>query len=195
MAGGRQLPPFWTIDWRMFFRFAGGDDELQRARRINTKLAGGLRFLPGLPDAARMLALRNLKRGASMVLPSGQAVARRLCVRPLSHNRLGFNREAPLWFDALREAEVEGEGEGERLGPVGSTIVAETMLGMLAADPFSFLRTEPMWEPVLPLHAGGRPRDWSMADFLHYAVPADGRHLQRPPQPEPPAPPPGTSSW
>jgi Animal haem peroxidase len=191
LAGGRQLPPFWTIDWRMFFRFAQDDADLQLARRIDTKLAGGLRFLPGLPDASRMLALRNLQRGAAMGLPSGQAVARRLCVRPLSTSQLGLDREAPLWFYVLREAEVEGEGQN--LGPVGSTIVAEAMLGMLAADPFSFLRTDPTWEPVLPLRAGGQPRDWSMADLLAYAVPADGRHLQPPPQPPPP--PPDVPSW
>jgi hypothetical protein len=28
--------------------------------------------------------------------------------------------------------------DGQSLGPVGSTIVAETMLGMLAADPLAF---------------------------------------------------------
>jgi hypothetical protein len=177
----------------MFFRFAGGDANLQLARRIDTRLAGGLQFLPGLPDAARRLALQNLRRGASMGLPSGQAVARCLCRKPLSKEKLGFNREAPLWFYVLREAEEDGDGQ--HLGPVGSTIVAETMLGMLAVDPFSFLRTDPTWEPVLPLHAGGQPRDWGMADLLAYAVPDDGRHLQLPQGPEPPAPPPDVASW
>lgn len=191
LAGERLLPPFWTIDWRMFFRFTGEDGDLQLARRIDTKLAGGLQFLPGLPDAGRRLALRNLRRGAAMGLPSGQAVARRLCRKPLSAQKLGFDGDAPLWFYVLREADEEGDGQ--HLGPVGSTIVAETMLGLLAADPFGFLRTDPTWEPVLPLHAGGQPDDWSMSDLLAYAVPDDGRHLQQPP--EPPPPPPGSPSW
>jgi Animal haem peroxidase len=185
LAGERLLPPFWTLDWRMFFRFANDDADLQLARRIDTKLAGGLQFLPGLSDAARRLALRNLRRGAAMGLPSGQAVARRLCVKPLSPQKLGFEGDAPLWFYVLREADEQGDGQ--HLGPVGSTIVAETMLGMLAADPFGFLRTDPMWEPVLPLRAGGQPRDWSITDLLAYAVPADGRHLQ-PPAPDAPTP-------
>lgn len=184
LGGGRELPAFWTIDWRMFFRYRGDDADLQLARRIDTKLADGLRFLPGFPDAARALTLRNLQRGRAMGLPSGQAVARRLGTEPLSRRELGIEGEAPLWFYILREADVQGSGQ--HLGHVGSTIVAETMLGLLAADPCSFIRTDPTWEPVLPLYGGGRPHDWGMSDLIAYASPIDGRHLE-PPRVEAPA--------
>lgn len=189
LAGERQLPPFWSIDWRMFFDHGEGD--LQHARRIDTHLAGGLSFLPGAADGMKSLALRNLQRGRAMGLPSGQAVARRLCVAPLAPDELGSADETPLWYYILREAEVRADGQ--RLGVVGSTIVAETMLGMLAADPFGFLRTEPSWEPVLPLRAGGAASDWSMDDLLAYAVPDNGRILpvKPPEEPQPPAPSPG----
>ena len=188
LDGRRPLPPFWTICWRMFFDFGGDQADLQMARKIDTKLAKGLEFLPGTEDPARALAFRNLQRGATMGLPSGEAVARRLCVKPLSRQQLGLQQEAPLWYYILREAEIFGDGE--KLGRVGSTIVAETMLGLLAADPFSFLRTEPTWEPVIPQTTGG---EWDVADLLAYAVPDDGCTLQ--PPGETPPPPEGARSW
>jgi hypothetical protein len=188
LDGRRLLPPFWSIDWRMFFDFGEALEDLQPARKIDAKLAGGLQFLPGITDAAKQLAHRNLKRGKSMGLPSGEVLARRLCIRPLRRQQTGLDRDAPLWFYVLKEAEILGDGEN--LGPVGSTIVLETMLGMLAADPFSFLRTDPTWEPVIP--PGGD--DFGMAELLTYAVPDDGRRLQ-PPGDQAPPPPEGARSW
>ena len=138
----------------MFFEFKGETEDLQMARKIDTHLAGGLQFLPGVSDGSTKLALRNLLRGKAMGLPSGEVLARRLGRQPLSREELELEQDAPLWYYILREADILGEGEN--LGPVGSTIVAETMLGMLNADPFSFLRTDPTWEPVIPQTTHGR---------------------------------------
>jgi hypothetical protein len=124
-----------------------------------------------------------------MGLPSGEAVARRLCLPAIEKAPEVGEEESPLWFYVLREAELTG---GERLGPVGSRIVAETMLGMLSADPFSFLRTDPTWEPVLPTRDGTPPAEWGFDDLLAYAVPVDGRNLIGPPQPPPP---PAAGGW
>jgi hypothetical protein len=55
--------------------------------------------------------------------------------------------EAPLWYYILKEAEVHAEGK--RLGKVGGRIVAEVLIGLLAADPLSYLRIEPRWRPTL----------------------------------------------
>ena len=52
----------------------------------------------------------------------------------------------PLWYYVLCEA--ERKAGGEQLGPVGGRIVAEVLVGLLAADPRSYLRVEP---------PGGRP--------------------------------------
>lgn len=41
----------------------------------------------------------------------------------------------PLWFYCLREAEVT---EGDTLGPLGSRLVAETLIGLIVADPESY---------------------------------------------------------
>src|SRR3712207_8149658 len=56
---------------------------------------------------------------------------------------------------------------------------AEVILGLLKEDPFSFLRTEPTWEPVLPAQIGGSTDKWGMADLLAYGFPNDGRRLDR----------------
>jgi hypothetical protein len=180
LAGGRKLPPIWTLDWRLFFKQnATGTPpdarvEPQKSRLIDSRLAGGLKFLPGVDDAARILADLNLRRGRAMGLPSGQAVARRMSVRPLDDRALGLDGEAPLWFYVLKEAEERADS-GQHLGPVGGRIVAEVILGMLREDPFSFLRTDPTWEPVLPANISSDPKKWGMADLLAYAFPNDGR--------------------
>ena len=48
----------------------------------------------------------------------------------------GFAEETPLWFYVLKEAEIRGGGE--RLGPLGSLLVADTLVGLAACDPSSF---------------------------------------------------------
>ena len=100
------------------------------------------------------LALRNLRRGHNMNLPSGQAVkaameARGLALGPaLTKARLtsgttgralrdaGLDNVTPLWFYVLKEAE-EMEA-GARLGTVGSYLVADTIIGLLKHDPSSY---------------------------------------------------------
>lgn len=206
LASGRRLPPFWSIDWRFYFDQVGArtDKEviLQQTRRIDTNLSASLSALPGEPEERRVLARRNLQRGRMMGLPSGQAVARALCEPVLNANQLGGSSdpivgEVPLWYYILREAELTqpdgamlpgpqpGQG-GEHLGRVGARIVAETFLGILKSDPFSFLRTDPAWRPILPLEAASSataPREWGMADLLAYAFEdagqiLDGRKLE-----------------
>lgn len=207
LASGRVLPPFWSIDWRFYFDQAGArtgkEPILQQTRRINTKLSASLSALPGEPEERRVLARRNLQRGRAMGLPSGQAVARTLCEPILRPEQLGDSEnpllgEIPLWYYVLREAELtQGDGEtllvpedskgGEHLGRVGGRIVAETFLGILQADPFSFLRTDPAWRPILSpdtASSATAPPQWGMADLLAYAFKdaegkiSDGRKLE-----------------
>ena len=72
---------------------------------------------------------------------------------------------APLWYYILREAEYYGATEptreaasmgGQHLGPVGSRIVAETLIGVLWLDPMSFLHSSRGFQP-LPQISGGKP--------------------------------------
>jgi len=183
LAGGRKLPGRWTLDWRFFFEQnapgipEGERAEAQKSRLLDSKLAPGLQFLPGMRDQIRSLARRNLLRGRAMGLPSGQAVARRMSVQPLTSQQLGLEgAEAPLWFYILKEAEL-APNNGVHLGSIGGRIVAEVILGILKEDPFCFLRTEPAWQPVLPAPISGNQASWGMADLLSYAVPNDGRRF------------------
>lgn len=56
----------------------------------------------------------------------------------------------PLWFYLCREGVKHNKGE--RLGYVGSIIVAETLIGLLQADPDSYLNAAPGFKPFLYSH-------------------------------------------
>ena len=177
LRGFRPLASQWTVEWPRFF----GGDELQVARKIDTRLVPALTHLP---EERPVLALRNLQRGRALQLPSGQRVARAMGLEPMSDESLGiadispeFTESAPLWFYVLKEAEVGG---GEQLGPVGGRIVAEVLLGLLKGDSFSYLNVEPNWKPFLGA-AGG---EFGMPDLIRFV---EGEEPA--PQPEP------TSTW
>ena len=162
LGGFRPLPENWTVDWSMFFAIGGSTPQL--SRRIDTRLTAALRRLPEDVDPARRsLGLLNMMRGRALGLPSGQAVARAMGTA-VSADRLGLEGETPLWFYLLRESEVLAEGR--HLGPTAGRIVAEVVVGLLAADPASFLRMAPAWRPELPsAHAG----HFTMVDLLRFA--------------------------
>jgi hypothetical protein len=140
------------IDWSLFFETGGrtlasemdkGAQRIQPAYKIDTSLAFPLTRLPefseedGSPKAGTAvngLALRNIKRGMMLLLPSGQAVARAMGIEPISDvdliveqanaenfadspdkpplRRITTGRpkmagSAPLWFYVLAEARHE----------------------------------------------------------------------------------------
>lgn len=119
-------------------------------------------------QAVRSLAERNLQRGITFNLPSGQDVARYMGIAPLAEEDLwkdvpGGSGPAPLWFYILREAELGG---GDRLYGVGARIVAEVFIGLLEGDLASYVNREPNWTPTLP-KAG---ETFTMLDFLQYGA-------------------------
>ena len=173
LGGFRPVPRPFAIDWRSFFPLPG-PVRPQPAYRIDTSLAFPLSLIPG-PAIGRgpaVLAQRNLLRGVQLGLPSGQDVARALRIAPLPDERIligkatgdpadvipitavsqEFAGKAPLWSYILAEAGTDG---GHRLGPVGGRIVAQTIVGLLAADKGSILNA-PRFRPTLRTARGSR---------------------------------------
>jgi hypothetical protein len=167
------LPSNWIIDWRRFFD-VGTPDLLNFARRLDTKLVPALHNLPGVPGLSS-LPVRNLLRGSRVGLPSGQDVAAAMGLAALTPDEVasgddaavlrehGLHERTPLWYYVLKEAEVQANGQ--RLGAVGSRIVAEVFVGLLEGDPSSFLGADPSWKPTLP---AATPDSFTMADLLRF---------------------------
>ena len=158
------------VDWSLLFDVPGHPDA-QRAKAMDGTLPHALIQLPEAitgaveDDAYRSLAARDLVRGNGTNLPSGEAVARYMGVRPLSVGEIGlrdhgWQAETPLWLYVLREAFVRQAGD--RLGDVGGRIVTEVLLGVIQGDPESYLSVAPSWKPTLP----GRGGTFSLTDIL-----------------------------
>jgi hypothetical protein len=166
LRGGCRAPRRF-IDWQTFFDF--GDGRVRRNKRIDTKLSSILFRLLGQPaDQSDSLATRNLLRGLTMKVPSGQRVARAMEQDVLSREDLEdlrpfhLERRTPLWFYVLREADVLEDGR--RLGPVGGRIVAEVIIGLIDGDRDSFLRQNPRWAPTY-----GADGEFTTVDLLKAA--------------------------
>ncbi|MDG4825610.1 peroxidase family protein [Asanoa sp. WMMD1127] len=167
LVGFGPLPADRRLDLAQIFDLPG-HPPAQRAKRLDGTLAASLIGLPEQvtgavdADAYRSLAVRDLLRGETTGLPSGEQIARLVGVEPLSIDELGieWSHGTPLWFYVLKEA--EHRGDGDRLGPVGGRIVAEVLIGLLRADPASYLSEDPDWTPDLTA-AGDR---FGLADLL-----------------------------
>jgi hypothetical protein len=166
LRGGSRAPRRF-VDWQTFFDF--GDGRVRRNKRIDTRLSSVLFHLLGQPATQPdSLATRNLLRNLTMKVPSGQRVAAAMNEAPLSRADLadladlGLDRQTPLWFYILREADVHAAGE--HLGPIGGRIVAEVIIGLIDGDSSSYLSLEPDWTPTY-----GSNDTFGMTDLLSTA--------------------------
>lgn len=164
------LPDNWIIEWPRFFGTDANKASINPARRIDANLTpelGSLRDVQGNPIATLMgkLAARNLLRGYLLGLPTGQAVANRMGVPPLSRDVIksatpsglsatieaaGLFERTPLWFYILAEAGAPKPGgpDGQHLGPVGSRIVAETLFNLAKFATDSVIASPPTKEEL-----------------------------------------------
>ncbi|MGZ4197267.1 MAG: peroxidase family protein [Solirubrobacteraceae bacterium] len=187
LLGGFPAPRRY-IGWQTFFDL--GDGQVKNNKKVDTKISSVLFNLP-LPAIApktqtspTVLPQRNLLRQLTWRLPSGQSIARAMRVQALSRYDLPditavyapFGTSTPLWYYIL--AEAKAMEDGLHLGPVGGRIVAETLIGLLRADPTSYLSLFPRFHPFLgtdlrlgpnlnPNIAGNRT--YTRAHFLYYA--------------------------
>lgn len=137
LVGGRALPCNWSIQWDLFVEHEGSTP--QKAMHFDDALAKPLARLPESgPPGIPSLALRTLRACARNELAYGSDVAAALGVPAV-------NSDDPLWFYFLIEAKQIAEGA--TFGPCAGRIVAETILGLLRADPDSYLSVDPAWSP------------------------------------------------
>lgn len=159
-----------VIDWKYFFK-TDPNHTPQASKLIDAKLVDELLELP-MPivndpnPARRSLAFRNLQRGSTTFdLPSGQDVAQKMGIKPLTQAQLEFNtndieiKKAPLWYYILKESKVQQEGK--RLGAIGARINAEVLIGLLQGDKMSYLSRCPEWTPPI--------NNFSMAELINFA--------------------------
>lgn len=186
LGGEETLPSNWIIQWERMLA--------DHALEIDPTLTSFLADLPkqaGPLDVMSFLAKRNLLRGYLFSLPTGQAMAELVlpacdrmtpadieaACRPKTTDEEidqltvlragGFEKRTPLWFYILAEAKVKGCGN--RLGPLGSLIVCETIVGLLRANPCSILNVP--FQPTL----GVNPGRFDLQDLLVGAGVLDSR--------------------
>jgi hypothetical protein len=180
LTGGHRAPRRF-VGWQTFFDFGvdpfTGLREVKPNKKIDTRLSTPLFHLPlstlAIPGGPTVLAQRNLLRHLTWQLPSGQSIAQLIGAPVLGKNDfkelkpLGVNldQSTPLWYYVLKEAQLIEDGL--HLGPVGGRIVAEVIIGLLQADPTSYLN-QPGWTPTLPAPFSGAG-NFRMVDFLTFA--------------------------
>jgi hypothetical protein len=168
------------IEWGRFFDGLPASGPVASSSFIDTSIAAPLHDLSPstIRLSSKMehsmepvrLPVRTLLRGARARLPSGQEVAKALVKRGIIRQQdcltgtqltqdtfnhsgsvlheVGLEGNTPLFYYLLKEAEINGASL--TLGPIGSYIVAEVILGALEADPNSYLSVfGPDWK--LPL--------------------------------------------
>jgi len=155
------VPVGWEVDWRRFFWRGLRPENANAAMKIDTHAAAGL------PTEISLL------RAYAARIPSGQCVGRALDVPKLTDEQLlagnpktvlrqrdGLLLErTPLWYYILKEAEVLARGE--RLGPLGSRLVAEVLVNLVRVERGSILDAS-AWRPTL----GPRPGEFGTLDLL-----------------------------
>lgn len=112
LRGFRPIEEQNVIDWRYFFAVDGSPIPPQKARRIDTQLPDHLfkLHLVGVvpSDDLGSLAGRNLNRGRTYRLPSGQQLAERMGLESIPADEVIKTslvvEETPLWYYILQEA-------------------------------------------------------------------------------------------
>lgn len=163
-----------VVDWAALLD--SGNGQFEKAGEVDTKLAKSLLDLPFMPPSVpafeRSLAVRNLLRAQSFLIPSGEQIAEAMIAAGASEitkdmiatvrqegQKLDLPKATPLWLYILAEGKVIGRMDenaqdqpqfkkGEGLGPVGARFVAEVIIGLLELDARSYLGSNRSWSPL-----------------------------------------------
>lgn len=163
----------WVIDWSNFL-----DGGTNTARTFHPKL---VEPLSELIDAAKnsnfSLAARDLLRGYLLGLPTGQAVAKAMKLKPLTADQVeatavdelqrqllrlnGFTTKTPLWFYLF--AESVHFHDGALLGPVCGQIVASVLTELARRSGFD---DNAPWDPIL-----GEKNEFDLRQLILHSLP------------------------
>lgn len=163
-----------VVDWAALLD--SGNGQFERAGKLDTRLAKLLLDLPFMPPTVpafeSSLAVRNLLRAQSFLIPSGEEIATAMIAAGAEEitsemiatvrgegEKLGLPKATPCWIFVLAEGRAIGRmdenaqgkksfSKGEGLGPVGARLVAEVIIGLLELDPRSFLGSNRNWSPL-----------------------------------------------
>jgi len=185
-AGDNHLKQTFEIDWEFYAR---GGSNVQFARKIDTRIAHGLGSLPlgsrQTDPVLSHLARSNLLRAYNLSIPTGQAICDAFGVFPLTPNEIidgedtnirdvieasYFHHRTPLWYYVLRESVVQQQGE--KLGEIGSRLVAETIIGLLKQDPNSYINNQTdsaVKDKAIDVKPGAGGRINELTDILKFA--------------------------
>ena len=206
LTGFRVLNPAWALDWGRFIdinirNYDGSDADkskrLQFAYRLDTSLVNPLTKLPQavVSDPPPSLAARNLLRGWRLGLPSGQRVAHRMGVVPLTDESIligkaadnpdaplpsiltvspVFRNNCPLWTYVLAEAIQHKEPVKI---PVNENVTINTprmgpVGGRIIAEVFLGLMFNDR-HSLLTLQPNWQPPtgpEYTLKDFVRYAL-------------------------
>jgi Animal haem peroxidase len=187
--GAPTLPFNWIIEWDRFID-KGSLHPTRFARKIDTHVAPPLTDMVNqgntdnspVRELLKHLARRNLLRGYLLSAPTGQSIAQKMGIAPLSEGELrqnnseavnaaldqgGFIQRTPLWYYVLKEAEVRTNGTF--LGELGSRITCETIIGLLRYDKDSYLNARGGWDPSDGVKLPNGDPIVTIGDFLRFA--------------------------
>lgn len=168
------VPKKFNLDWKYFLDMGTGNHQF--CSKVDTKLATPLFKLPFVSEQQNpptSLPIRNIQRGRTLGLPSGQKIANELGLMPLTNIQLGLegleglNEEAPLWYYILKESEIQSGVNGKHLGSVGGRIVGEVLLGIIEATQKLMFETEEEmknWKPQF----GSMIEEFTLKDLVNY---------------------------
>lgn len=184
MFGSPRLPSNWVAEWDRLALPVPIDMPDRATRKIDTQIAFPLTEMMNETDEPpaifQNLVSRNLRRGLRLNIPNAQdcivalntvhgrnlpVLSRKDLLSGTTGGALkagGFEQKTPLWFYVLKEAEILGQGE--HLGPLGSTLVAETLIGLIVKDPNSYWHqsgsdSSGRWHPRDGAQPAGEPVD------------------------------------
>jgi hypothetical protein len=181
LRGSQPLPKEHVIDWDFFAttKFRGN--------RIDGKVTSAVFDLPesAIPDDIKFignLVHRNLIRSQQIGLCSGEDLAQAYKIAPLDHKVVDGRKEhwplyqqdplpntdgfrTPLWYYILREAQQCGTTSSSKLGPLGSRLVGEVILGAIHWGSVSYFNASGLADPgqdcCLNLASTQPPKKWT----------------------------------